>query len=340
RLAEAIGTDALWACTTCRGCQEVCPASVEHVGKIIEMRRNLVLMEGTLPGNGVRSAFAHLEVNANPFGLAYAERGAWAKGVDVGLMAGGSGADILYFAGCYASFDRRSRQVARSFVEICNAAGVTVGILGKGEQCCGEPVRGLGNEYLYQMLANRNIENIRASGAKRIVTTCPHCFNILGRDYRELGLDIPVEHHTTFIHDLLRNGRLSLEPASFACTYHDSCHLGRYMDIYDAPRSILGAAGGRLDEMAYSGRSSFCCGAGGGRILVDEAPGSRISEKRVRMARDTGAPLLVSNCPFCLTMFEDAIKSEGLEGELAVKDLAEIVAERITIKKSEETTGS
>jgi Fe-S oxidoreductase len=182
------------------------------------------------------------------------------------------------------------------------------------------------------MMAQENIELIRSYGVKRIVTTCPHCFNTLGRDYKELGLDIPVEHYTTFIAGLLSGGRLALEPARFDFTYHDSCYLGRYMDILTAPRELLRQAGGRLTEMAKCGYLSFCCGAGGGRILAEERLGSRINAARIDMAKKTGAPLLVSNCPFCLTMFEDGIKTSGYEGELAVKDLAEIVAERIKIK--------
>jgi Fe-S oxidoreductase/nitrate reductase gamma subunit len=331
-LPAKVGADAVWSCTTCGTCREVCPAGIEHVGKIIEMRRNFALMEGAFPDNAVRSAFGNLEANANPFGLAHAGRGAWAEGLDISIMASDADVEILYFAGCYASFDRRNREVARSFVKICNAAGVKVGILGKEEKCCGEPPRKLGNEYLYQLTARQNIELIKSYGVKRIVTTCPHCFNTLGRDYRDLGLDILVEHYTTFIAGLLTGGRLALEPTQFAFTYHDSCYLGRYMDIIAAPRQVMRQAGGRLTEMKKFGYGSFCCGAGGGRILAEEKLGSRINGLRVNMAKETGAPLLVSSCPFCLTMFEDGIKTGGSEGELAVKDLAEMVADRITMK--------
>jgi Fe-S oxidoreductase/nitrate reductase gamma subunit len=331
-LAALVGEDAVWSCTTCRSCEEACPADIGHVNKIIELRRNLILMEGKFPGDAVRTAFGNLEVNANPFGLAHAGRGDWVEGLDISLMAIDSDVEVLYFAGCYASFDRRNREVARSFVKICNAADVKVGILGKEEKCCGEPPRKLGNEYLYQMTARQNIEVLKGYGVKRIVTTCPHCFNTLGRDYRDLGLDIPVEHYTTFIAGLLSGGRLKLEPTPFDFTYHDSCYLGRYMDIIAAPRQVMEQAGGRLTEMKKSGYGSFCCGAGGGRILAEEKLGSRINGLRVNMAKETGAPLLVSSCPFCLTMFEDGIKTGGSEGELAVKDLAEMVVERIIMK--------
>lgn len=329
-LIETITEDAIWSCTTCRACQEICPAGIEHVNKVLEMRRNLTLMEGSFPGDEVRTAIGNIEVNGNPFGLAYAARGEWADGLDVKVMERDSDVDILYFVGCYASFDKRNREIARNFIKICNAAGVRVGILGKEEKCCGEPARKLGNEYLYQMSAAENIELLKGYEVKKIVTTCPHCFNTLGRDYRDLGLEIPVEHYTTFIGKLMAEQRLALKPEPFEFTYHDSCYLGRYMDIVAEPRAVLQVAGGRLTEMAKSGYESFCCGAGGGRVLAEEKLGRRISVERVKMAEATGAPIVVSNCPFCLTMFEDGIKTGGCEESLKVRDLAEIVAERIT----------
>ncbi|HEY4744376.1 MAG TPA: (Fe-S)-binding protein, partial [Desulfuromonadaceae bacterium] len=329
-LCETVTPDVLWSCTTCRACQEICPANIEHVNKILEMRRNLTLMEGAFPGDEVRTAIGNLEVNANPFGLAYAGRGDWAADLDVTVMEQDSEVDILYFAGCYASFDKRNREVARNFIRICTSAGIRVGILGKEEKCCGEPARKLGNEYLYQMHAQENIEVIKGYNIKKIVTTCPHCFNTLARDYKDLGLEVEVEHYATFVNTLLQQHRLDLSPEPFDFTYHDSCYIGRYMDIMDEPRAILHQAGGRITEMDKSRYESFCCSAGGGRILAEEKIGERISVKRVQMAKETGAPLLVSNCPFCLTMFEDGIKTGGCEGDIVVRDLAEIVAERLT----------
>ena len=329
-LIETVTQDALWSCTTCRACQDVCPANIEHVNKILEMRRNLTLMEGAFPGDEVKTAVNNIEVNGNPFGLTFAARGDWAEGLDLKIMEQDSDVDILYFVGCYASFDRRNQSVARNFITICNAAGIKVGILGKEEKCCGEPVRKLGNEYLYQMTASENIELIKAYDVKKIVTACPHCFNTLARDYKDLGLEVPVEHYTTYINSLLQSDRLRLTPEAFSYTYHDSCYLGRYMDIIEQPRAVLNQAGGSIREMDKNGYDSFCCSAGGGRIIAEEKLGSKISEVRIKMATDTGAPLLVSNCPFCLTMFEDGIKTGGAEGLLQVRDLAEIVAERIT----------
>ena len=329
-LCRYVTEQVLWDCTTCRACQEICPVDIEHVNKILEMRRNLALMEGSFPGDEVRSAIGHLEVNGNPFGLARAERGAWAEGLDVVTLESGQPFDVMYFVGCYASFDRRNQEVAKSFAKICSAAGVKLGILGKEEKCCGEPPRKLGNEYLYQTLAQENIDRIKGYGVKGIVTTCPHCFNTLARDYRELGLDIPVQHYTVFLGELLEQGRLKLNPGeSFDCTYHDSCYIGRYADIFEPPREILERLGGNIAEMEASRMESFCCGGGGGRIVAEEKVGTRINVARVQMAGETHAPLLVSNCPFCLTMFEDGIKTGGFEGEMAARDLAELMAARL-----------
>jgi Fe-S oxidoreductase/nitrate reductase gamma subunit len=330
-LCATVTEDVLWACTTCRACQEICPANIEHVNKILDMRRNLSLMAGAFPGDEVRTAATNLEVNGNPFGLAPAGRGEWADGLGVATLADDSDVDLLYFVGCYASYDKRNQEVARSFVRICQAAGLKVGILGKEETCCGEPARKLGNEYLYQQTARQNIELITGYGVTRIITTCPHCCNTLGRDYKDLGLDLPVEPQAAFLHRLHKEGRLAFkpDPEPFVVTYHDSCYIGRYLDIIQEPRKLLAAAGGQLTEMAKTGYDSFCCGGGGGRIVAEEKLGTRISEARVAMALETGAPLLAANCPFCLTMFEDGIKTGGSEGAIIVQDLAEIVAKRI-----------
>ena len=333
-LVETVSKDALWSCTTCRACQEICPASIEHVNKILDMRRNMVLMEGEFPGEEVMTAVDQVEVNGNPLGLGYATRGDWAADLGVKTLAEDPDVDVLYFVGCYASFDKRNQAVAKAFIKLCTAAGVKVGILGKEEKCCGEPVRKMGNEYLYQTVAAENIELIKGYGIKQIVTTCPHCFNTLSKDYRDLDFDVPVEHYTVFLEKLLSQGSLKLtndqvetEPES--CTYHDSCYLGRYNDIYQAPRTLLSAVGIKIKEMDKSRAESFCCGAGGGRIMAEENLGSRISEKRVKMAAETDASTLVSNCPFCLTMFEDGVKGAELEDQLAPKDIAEILVERL-----------
>jgi len=329
-LVDTVTRDVLWACTTCYACQEICPADIEHVNKILEMRRHLVLMQGEFPGGEVMTAVNNTEVNGNPFGLAFASRGDWANGLDVKRMADGGPVDILYFAGCYASFDKRNQDVARNFIKICNAAGIKVGILGKEEKCCGEPERKLGNEYVYQTVAAENIKKIKGYGIQKIVTTCPHCFNTLGRDYRDLGLDVEVEHYSTFLYGLINKGALHLNQQAFDCTYHDSCYIGRYKGIFQEPRSLLHSAGGSIREMDKKEANSFCCGGGGGRVLAEEKLGRRINVERVKMAHATGAPLMVSNCPFCLTMFEDGIKTGGMQEKLRVRDLSEIIVERIS----------
>ncbi|NTU69181.1 MAG: 4Fe-4S dicluster domain-containing protein [Chlorobiaceae bacterium] len=328
-LIDAVTREALWACTTCGACQEICPADIEHVVKIVEMRRSLTLMEGEFAGEEVRKATSAIEVTGNPFGMAPASRGAWAEGLPVSVMADDSRVDLLYFAGCYASFDPRNRKVAESFVRICAAAGIRVGILGAEERCCGEPVRMMGNEYLYQMTARQNIAAIGKYGVTRIVTACPHCFTTLDRGWRNLGLEIPVEHHSTFIAGLVGRRQLKLAPEPFGFTWHDPCYLGRHNGIYTEPRSLLKAAGGKLSEMEASGPDSFCCGAGGGRILAEERTGRRINSERVRMARNSGAGTLVSGCPFCLSMFEDGMAAAGSGSGMKAFDLAEIVAARI-----------
>jgi Fe-S oxidoreductase/nitrate reductase gamma subunit len=328
-LIETIGKDALWSCTTCRACQDICPAGIEHVNKIIEMRRSMVLMEGEFPGEEVMTAMEQTEVNGNPLGIGYASRGDWAQKLGLKTLSEDPEVDILFFVGCYSSFDKRNIKVATDFIKLCRAAGIKVGILGKEEKCCGEPMRKMGNEYLYQTLAAENIELIKGYEVKKIVTTCPHCYNTLAKDYRDLGLETEVESYVVFLEDLILSGRLKIRSEGLSCTYHDSCYLGRHNDIYTAPRSLIQAAGGRITEMEKSRDQSFCCSAGGGRIMAEEKLGSRINIKRVQMAAETQADILISNCPFCLTMFEDGVKGAELEDKLRLRDIAEILAERI-----------
>jgi len=328
-LIELINRDAIWSCTTCRACQDICPAGIEHVGKIIELRRNLVLMEGEFPGEEVMTAMEQLEVNGNPLGMGYASRGDWAEELNLPHPTTDSDIEVLYFVGCYASFDKRNREVAKNFVTLCRAAGVKIGILGKDEKCCGEPARKMGNEYLYQTLAMENIETLRSCGIKKIVTTCPHCFNTLAKDYRDFDFDIELESHAVFLLKLVNEGKLLITPGEFNCTYHDSCYLGRHNDIYDAPRELISAAGGTITEMERNRSEAFCCSAGGGRILAEEKLGDRINIKRVQMAAATGAPTLLSNCPFCLTMFEDGVKGAEVEESLRPRDIAEVLVERL-----------
>lgn len=328
-LLEKVGRDVIWSCTTCRACEDICPASNEHVRKIVELRRNLVLMEGEFPGDEVMGAMEQAEVNGNPLGMGYAGRADWAAELGIQPLSENSDVDIVYFVGCYASFDKRNIKVAKAFIKICQAAGIKVGILGKEEKCCGEPMRKMGNEYLYQSLAMENIELLGSYDVHKIVTTCPHCYNTLAKDYRELGLTAEVVHHTTFLEELMHNGRLKNVKADFTCTYHDSCYLGRYNEIYQPPRDLISNAGGTIMEMARNRDQGFCCSGGGGRILAEEKLGSRINVKRVEMALDTGSDLLLANCPFCLTMFEDGIKGANAEEKMRTRDIAEVLAEQL-----------
>lgn len=328
-LINAITPEGIWACTTCLACQEICPASIEQVHKILEMRRHLSLMKGDFPGDEVRLAINNIEVNSNPFGMTFASRGDWAGEIHVPTMKENQHVDILYFVGCYGSFDKRNMKVAKSFLKILNSCGIKAGILGSEEKCCGEPIRKLGNEYLYQNLARENIELFKKYKISKIVTTCPHCFTALGTYYRDMGLDIEVTHHTIFINSLIQENKLQLKPTSFEFTYHDSCYLGRYKNIFLEPRETLAKAGGKIVEMKKSQKESFCCGGGGGRIFAEEKIGKRINVERIKMAHETGASLIISNCPHCLTMLEDGIKTENLEEKLRTRDLAEIISEMI-----------
>ncbi len=328
-LIDTIGREAIWACTTCRACEDICPASIEHVSKIIELRRNLVLMEGEFPGEEVMTAMEQTEVNGNPLGMGYASRGDWAESLGIKSLTEDAEVDILYFVGCYASFDKRNIAVAKSFVKLCQAAGVKVGILGNEEKCCGEPMRKMGNEYLYQTMAMETVDTIKGYRVKKIVTTCPHCFNTLAKDYRDFDFDIPIEPHAVFLEQLINSGKLRIKTEAFSCTYHDSCYLGRHNNIYEAPRNLIQSAGGKLTEMAKNRDQAFCCSAGGGRIMAEESIGERINVKRVQMAVATGADQLLSNCPFCLTMFEDGVKGADVEAILRPQDIAEILVERL-----------
>jgi Fe-S oxidoreductase/nitrate reductase gamma subunit len=349
-LPGTVTREVLWECTTCRACQHICPAGIEHVNKILDMRRELVLMEGEFPGEEVRLAMENYEVNSNPFGTGFAARAKWAAGLPVvDLSEEPDGAiDLLYFVGCFAAFDRRNQSVARSLVRLLAAAGLRVGILGKAEKCCGDPPRKLGNEYLYQMMAQENVQTMNGLGRgeraeagtggdggtsggdlPHVVTSCPHCYHALSVAYRDLGFTLEVEHYTTLIARLTREGRLTYAPADFTAAYHDACYLSRYRDIMDAPRDLLRAAGGTVAPMRNQGYETFCCGGGGGMVLREERLGRRVAATRVEMALETEAPLIVSSCPYCLTNFEDGVKVADAEGRLRARDLAEILAERL-----------
>jgi len=331
-IENVITEDVLWACTTCRSCMEHCPVFVEHVDKVIDMRRYQVLMEGKFPDE-LTAAFRGLENNSNPWGLGFDTRADWAKGLDVPVMAEleGKEIDYLLFVGCLRSFDDRNKRVSLAMVKILKHLGVNFAILGIEEGCCGDPARRVGNEYLYQVLAQTNIENFQRYGVKRILTTCPHCFNTLKNEYPQMGFTCEVIHHTTFLHESISSGRLKLQGGADAkLTYHDPCYLGRYNQIYDAPRQVLQSIGNvDIREMKRSRSDSLCCGAGGGWMWMDEKIGKRINLERLDDALATETEGIATACPFCVTMLSDAVKDKERESDIKVWDLAELVADAI-----------
>lgn len=327
---DVIPDDVIWSCTTCFACQEQCPVLNEHVNKIIDMRRHLVLMESRFPQEA-QLAFRNVEKNANPWGVGWNNRADWAKNLDVKLMSEVEGkVDMLYWVGCAGAFDDRAKKVAAALVKILQKAGINFAILGTEEKCCGDFVRRSGNEYLFQMLAEENVELLNQYGVKKIVTHCPHCLNTLKNEYPEFGGNYEVIHHTQLIAKLLAEGKLELDTSKaqeLRVAYHDSCYLGRYQEEYEAPRSVLRAVPGvELVEMDRNRGRSFCCGAGGGRMWMEETLGRRINEMRVEQALEKNPQVVGANCPFCLTMFEDGVKAKEVDESVKVFDPAELVA--------------
>ncbi len=342
----AISTDALWACTTCSACMEICPVSIEHVPKIVDMRRHLVMEESEFPTE-VTSLFNNIERNGNPWEYSNDTRAQWAAGLEVPLMGENPDADVLYWVGCMGSFDQRNKKVATSVAKILKAAHVNFAILGPEESCTGDPARRIGNEYLWQMQAQQNIETLDGYGFNRgkethnghkngtaikhrtIITACPHCFNTIGNEYPQLGGDYEVVHHTVFIDKLLADERITL-PEDFdqrKLTYHDPCYIGRYNGVYDEPRRVLTMLNSKgVTEMQRNRNKSFCCGGGGGRAWMEEKIGKRVNQTRMQEALGTGAEVLAAACPFCITMFDDGIKGLEAEDKMQIEDIAEIVA--------------
>jgi Fe-S oxidoreductase/nitrate reductase gamma subunit len=329
---SVIDEDVLWACTTCRNCMEHCPVYVEHVDKIIELRRYQVLMESKFPEE-LMEAFRGLEKNSNPWGLSYEARSDWVEELNVPLMSEISGehVDYLFFVGCIRSYDDRNKKVATAMVRILNHLGIRFAILGMEEGCCGDPARRVGNEYLYQILAQTNIETLNRYKIKRILTTCPHCTNTLKNEYPQLGYNAEVIHHAEFLQEQIQTGRLEFDhKVAQTLTFHDPCYLGRYSGMYDPPRRVLQAIPSlEIREMKRSRNKSLCCGAGGGWMWMDEKIGKRINVHRLEDALATEASWIATACPFCVTMFDDAIKSKDMEGSLKIWDIAEIVEQSL-----------
>ncbi|MGQ9557525.1 MAG: (Fe-S)-binding protein [Desulfurispora sp.] len=319
--------DEVWSCTTCFACQQACPVSNEHIPKIIDLRRYLVLDEGTMPGEAVLAS-RNVEKNGNPWGVGWNKRADWAADLNLPTAGEAEQFDWLYWVGCAGAFDLRSQKVARAVVQVLQAAGLKIAILGAEEKCCGDSIRRLGNEYLYQSLAQENIEVLQNYGVKNIVTHCPHCLNTLKSEYPQLGARFNVLHHTQLIAALIEEGKLKFKPdvPPVQLAYHDSCYLGRYNREFAAPRRVLEQIPGlKLLEAERNKSFSFCCGAGGGRMWLEERQGERINRMRTEQLLKTNPDALGVNCPFCLTMLEDGLKMQEIE-HVAVLDVAELVA--------------
>ena len=325
-----LSEDELWACTTCRACMEECPVTIEHVNAIVDMRRYLVLNESRFPPE-LSAAYKNLENNYTVWAFNWRDRAKWAEGYDVPIAANvNDDFDVLYWVGCAGSFDMRYQKVARAFAQLMKLAKVKFAILGNEEKCSGDPARRSGNEYLAQTLIKENVETLNKHKVKKIVATCPHCFNTLKNEYPDFGGTYEVVHHTQFIHELIESGRLKLTSSQKTrITYHDSCYIGRYNGIFDEPRKVIGKlAGTELVEMKRSKSKGLCCGAGGARMWMEEKTGKRINIERTEEALATNPDVIASACPFCMTMLTDGVKAKEAKS-VEVKDVAELILEAL-----------
>ena len=335
-LDHYITEEELWACTSCRACVHECPVSIDHLDVINGLRRNLVLMESRFPEQ-LQPAFQSMERNGSPWAFSPAAREEWAEGMDIPTMAEvfarGQRPDLLFWVGCMGSFDDRAKKITVAFARVLKAAGVDFAILGQEETCNGDPARRMGNEYLYQTLAKGTIETLDRYEVKTVVTFCPHCFHQIGNEFPQLGGNYEVIHHTTYIERLLQAGLVPLdtdEGKRLTMVYHDSCYLGRYNDVYDAPRNALKRALPvvTLVEPTRTRSRGLCCGAGGGRMWMEEDTGKRINVERTEELLATGADAIALACPFCMTMMTDGVTAAG--SEVPVLDISEVVASRLT----------
>jgi len=324
---ESSSEAALWSCTSCGACMEACPVFIEHVPKIVKMRRHLVQMEAKFPEE-LLNLFENMEQRSNPWGMAPSERSKWSAQLDLRPFEAGK-TEYLLFVGCSGAFDARNKQVTVALTRVLDAAGVSYGIFGKDEKCCGESLRRLGNEYLFEVMAKQSVQQFQSRGVTKVITQCPHCYNTLKNDFRQYGLELEVVHHSELIKGLLDRGVLQLEQKQGdlgSVVFHDSCYLGRHNGVYDAPRELIReVTGAPVTELERNRENAFCCGAGGGRMWLEEHEGTPINRSRVKEALAQKPETICVSCPFCMTMFEDGLKEQ--EGNRAqVKDIAEIVA--------------
>ena len=328
---NVIKEEEIWACTTCGACDTVCPVWVKHIDKIVDLRRNLV--EQSIIPETAMGALRNIESRGHPWRGTTLNRTDWARGLDIKTLTKDSKVDILYWVGCTEALEERSVKVTQSLAKLMKQAGLNFGILGAEESCCGDPARRLGNEYLFQMQAQMNIEVIKRYNIKKIVTACPHCYNTIKNEYPQFGGNFEVIHHTELIAGLLKESKIKVTRGGYgSITYHDSCYLGRYNDIYQQPRQILKYLPDvNLIEMENNKKRGFCCGGGGGRLWMEERIGQRVSEARIDQVIASKAQLVATACPYCLQMFDDAIKVKQKEETLKVKDIAELIAESTTL---------
>jgi Fe-S oxidoreductase len=328
-LLDLISEEAVWACTSCGACVDICPVGNEPMRDILHIRRSLTMMESRFPKQ-LETAFKGMERNANPWNVSQADRMKWAQGLDVPTIEQNPEPDILWWVGCAPATDSRAQKTAQAFAKILNTARVNYAVLGQNEQCTGDSARRAGREDIFFGLASANVEILNEVKPKRIVTTCPHCLHTIKNEYPAFGGNYEVIHHTHLINELVGAGKISLEVSGdqYTVTFHDPCYLGRHNGILEAPREALKSAGVTTIEMPRNQRKSLCCGAGGAQMWKEEEPGTmRLSEARFKEARETGATTVAVGCPFCMTMFSDASKAEG--GSMQVKDVAELIVEQM-----------
>lgn len=338
RMILAVNEDVIWACTTCRSCEENCPVMITHVDKIIDMRRYLVLTESKFPSE-LNATLRSLETKGNPWGLPTGNRDAWTKDddiVDIHIphVSEVEDYEYLFFVGCAGSYDDRQKKVTKALARILHEAGTTFAILGKEETCTGDPARRIGNEYLFQMQAQQNVETMNGYNVKKVITHCPHCYNTIANEYPQFGGNYQVLHHSEVISRLVLDGKLKPTKAlAKTVTYHDSCYLGRYNEIYDQPREAVAAIPGvKMVEMDRSRENGMCCGAGGSRIWMEETIGSRVNQIRVEQAMEKSPDMVATACPWCLTMVRDGINEKGVQEQLEVRDIAELLADSLDLK--------
>jgi Fe-S oxidoreductase len=328
---NAVTDDIVWDCVTCGACVRECPVGIEHIDHVIDLRRNLVMVESRFPEEA-GTMLRDVDRSSNPWGKPQADRTHWADGLGVRVLQPGDRApDVLFWVGCAPAFDERARQAAISTAKLMQMAGVDFAILGPREACTGDPARRMGDEYTFQRLAGQNVATLNETGVKRIVTTCPHCFNTIGNEYSDFGGSYEVVHHTEFLAELVRQGKLAPLPSERTITYHDSCYLARHNDVRSQPRELV-AAVGKAVEMPRHGERTFCCGAGGARMWMEEKRGRPISQERVREAAATGAETLAVACPFCTVMLDDGVRETG--AKLQVIDLATLLAEAVEKRRA------